>query len=95
MSRIRSVLGRSGGRVLALASVAVAATGCGSSGSAAPAPQGLTGSQDREAAAVLTLAPGSFLAGKTTVVSSSPRTTRTPWPCCTHERTRAGDALLS
>jgi sugar lactone lactonase YvrE len=64
--------------VLALASVAAAA-GCSSGGGGAAVPQGLTGQQaagfinsqvtiaDKEAATVLKPAPGSFLAGKTTV----------------------------
>jgi ribosomal protein L24E len=64
--------------VLALASVAAAA-GCSSGSGGAAVPQGLTGQQaagyinsqvtiaDKEAATVLKPAPGSFLAGKTTV----------------------------
>jgi sugar lactone lactonase YvrE len=63
---------------LALASVAAAA-GCSSGGGGAAVPQGLTGQQaagyinsqvtiaDKEAATVLKPAPGSFLAGKSTV----------------------------
>jgi sugar lactone lactonase YvrE len=77
MGIARSWRGSAAG-VLALASVAAAA-GCSSGGGGAAVPQGLTGQQaagyinsqvtiaDKEAATVLKPAPGSFLAGKTTV----------------------------
>jgi hypothetical protein len=63
----------------AAVALGIAATGCGSSASRMSQPQGLTGQQaagfansqitglDRAASKVLTPAPGSFLAGKTTV----------------------------
>jgi sugar lactone lactonase YvrE len=77
MGVVRSWRGAAVG-VLLLASAAVAA-GCSSGGGGTATPQGLTGQQaagyvnaqttieDKEAATVLKPAPGSFLAGKTTV----------------------------
>jgi sugar lactone lactonase YvrE len=98
---------------LALAAVAFAA-GCGSAGGSAAPPQGLTGSQaagfansqvtveDKEADTVLKPAPGSFLAGKTTVTvlgSTTPangdENPYAVWPVTRTAGTlKAGDVLV-
>jgi len=112
MSVIRSWRGSAVG-VLALASVALAA-GCGSGSSSSTVPQGLTGQQaagyaneqitiaDKQAATVLKPAPGSFLAGKTTVTvlgSTTPANgdvnPYAVWPVTqTGGTVKAGDVLV-
>ena len=112
MDIVRSWRGVAAG-ALALAAVAFAA-GCGSSGGSATAPQGLTGSQaagfansqvtveDKAADTVLKPAPGSFLAGKTSVTvlgSTTPangdENPYAVWPVTQTAGTlKAGDVLV-